>query len=97
MAGGFKDTAEYFRTRGQKSRDYDQRQRFLDQARFYRQLADIVPTFPVGYKEPRFTGDHFRNRAEECRAIADSFRDPECKRRLLDLANQYDLRAIAAE
>ena len=97
MAGDFKDTAEYFETRGKKSRDWNRGQRFFDEARFYRQLADIVPTFSAGYKAPRSTDDRYRDRAEECRTMAEGFRDPECKRRLIDLADQYDRMAIAAE
>lgn len=97
MAGGFKDTAEYFQVRGQRSRDYDQRRHFLDEARFYRALANIVPGLPAMYKSPSLTCNRWRDRAEECRTMAEAFRDPDCRRRLFDLADQYDRMAFAAE
>lgn len=98
MAGGFKDTARYLRGLSRKERsDEERKHRLLDEADFRDKLAKIIPGFPAGYKLPHATCDRLRFRAEECRTMADAFRDPECKRRLINLADQYERMAIAAE
>jgi len=87
---GFKQTAEFFQLRAKKSRDPDRQHRLMEQAAFYRQLASIVPGFPPGYHDPDSTGRKWRDRAEECRTIAESLRNADCRRRLIALAEQCD-------
>ena len=100
---GFASTAVYFERLAQKeSRDPDRRQRLLEVARFYRSLAGIIPTMPTGYKAsevglPATRAERWHARAEECRALADCFRDPTCRGQLRSLAQNYDRMAVAAE
>lgn len=92
---GFAETAAYFDARAKKARAED-RQRFLEAARFYRGLARITPTFPPGYKTPvpKQNGsrhaDRWHDRAEECRAIAAHMNDQNCRATLERLADTYD-------
>jgi hypothetical protein len=41
--------------------------------------------------------EHWRQRAKEARAIAGSLNDPEAKRSMLKIADEYDLLAQRAE
>jgi hypothetical protein len=38
----------------------------------------------------------YRHRAEECRVMAESYRDPETRRLILEIANEYDRMAAQA-
>ncbi len=88
----FADTAAFFETKAAKARDDDARRAMADAARFYRKLGEITPTFPYGYKTPMLNGagTRLRRRAEECRAMAAAMRDPECRAKLLRLAESYE-------
>jgi hypothetical protein len=46
------------------------------------------------YKAPRSTV--YRLRAEECRTVAERFRDAETRRKLLKIADEYDRMATQA-
>jgi len=37
--------------------------------------------------------EHWRSRAEQARVVADSLKDPESKRSMLNIAEEYDLLA----
>jgi hypothetical protein len=41
--------------------------------------------------------ERWKARAEECRTLADCFTDPTCRRQLMELAQDYDRMAKAAE
>ena len=41
--------------------------------------------------------EYLRNRAEECRAIADTFRDADLRRQMLIMADLFDNLALQAE
>jgi hypothetical protein len=41
--------------------------------------------------------EHWRSRAEQARVVADSLKDPESKRSMLNIAEEYDLLAKRAE
>jgi len=43
------------------------------------------------------TGQDYRQRAEECRTLADMFHDEETRRKMLDVATDYDRMAANAE
>jgi hypothetical protein len=90
QVGGFKETAEFFEARARKTPDDERKSRAAETATFYRSLAAVTPTFPAGYKEPARNGNRWRNRAEECRTIAEGFHDPGCRRQMTDLAGTYD-------
>ncbi len=98
----FADTAAYFEARTKKAKDEDRRAELAATARFYRELAAITLYFPFGYQQqslkPADTS-RLSKRAEECRAIAAKMRDPECKAKLLRLAETYEkvFGAVAAE
>lgn len=93
---GFIDTSAYFEVRAKKARAREDQQRFQEAAGFYRALARVTPMLPPGYKAPAIEpngsvkGDRWRARAEECRAIADVMRDPNCRAMLARLAETYD-------
>jgi len=38
----------------------------------------------------------YRHRAEECRVMAESYRDPETRRLVLEIANEYDRMVVQA-
>ena len=40
--------------------------------------------------DAKFTAQHWRERAEEARAIADQMTDADARRTMLDIANSYD-------
>jgi hypothetical protein len=89
--GGFKAFAELFETLADNAIDPLTKERTAEQARFYRDLAAITFNFPNGYKtqfEPR--ANPWRNRAEECRAMAEWFKEPVCRTQLFVLAETYD-------
>jgi hypothetical protein len=96
---GFANTAAFFAHRAQKAREPDEKQRLLEIARFYYQLAGITPDFPEAYKPSGLNGHAARwlARAEECRAIADHLKDPKCREQLAQLADTYARMAKAAE
>jgi hypothetical protein len=88
----FSVTAAYFERRAAKAKFEDRRRELAETAKFYRQLANITPTFPVGYTRPAlgYGADRLDQWAKECRAMADLLPDPECKDRMLRLAHTYD-------
>ena len=90
QVGGFKDTAEFFEARSKDARDDPTRNRFAENATFYRSLSTVVPTFPTRYRVPQGNGNRYMKWAEECRTMAEGFQDPDCRRRLFDLAATYE-------
>lgn len=88
---GFADAAKFFEWRARKSRDPNDQARLADEARFYRSLERIAPDFPYGYevKKLRPRANRWEHRAEECRTMAECFTDPECRARMLRLADSY--------
>jgi hypothetical protein len=92
---GFASSAGYFEQRALRARDDNERQRLLEVAEFYRSLARIAPSLPHGFK-PNGTMpanarlQRWEARAEECRVLAEHFKDPECRQRLVRLAETYD-------
>ena len=96
---GFATSAGYFEQRALRARDDNERQRLLEVAEFYRSLAGIAPALPPGFK---LNGEGPSNsrlqrweaRAEECRVLAEHFKDPHCRQQLVKLAESYDLLAI---
>src|SRR5262245_53369716 len=96
---GFANTAKFFEWRAAKARDADNQARLADEARFWRSLEHIAPDFPHGYdikKLKQFT-NRWDHRAEECRTMAESFTDQECRARMLRLADSYSKMSTAAE
>src|SRR5262249_16601453 len=90
--GGFASTAEYFLGRAKAARDEEARHTFSDVAAFYTTLAGIAPGFPPGFHGGRFVsnGTRYQKRAEECRAMAEHFKDANTRRMMTDLAATYD-------
>ena len=89
--GGFEASAEFFETLADKARDSLTKERMQEQARFYRDLAAITSNFPDGYKiqfEPH--ANRWRHRAEQCRTLAEWFKEPVCQTQLFALAETYD-------
>ena len=94
---GFSDTAVFFEARVKKARSSERQKQLADAAKFYRELATIVPNFPIGYKPPRPSkvdyvvfSDRRQERAEMCRAIANVAPDLNSRCSLLRLAETYD-------
>jgi hypothetical protein len=87
---GFQNTASYFERRASKARDPEARRSLGETAAFYRSLAAVVPGFPPAYKRPPRNGNPWTDRADECRALAECTSDPECRRQLEALADDYD-------
>jgi hypothetical protein len=56
----------------------------------------VDPSFPVD-KVPINDPKHWRERAEEARTVADELTDPDSKRRMLRIADDYDELARRAE
>jgi hypothetical protein len=58
-------------------------------ATFYGRIANILPNFPEGYKQPENGySSRLQDRAEECGAIAQCCDDETYRRRLVDLAEE---------
>lgn len=92
---GFASSAGYFEQRASRARDDNERQRLLEVAEFYRSLARITPGFPHGFKlngagSINSRLQRWQARAEECRALAEQFKDPHCRQQLIRLAESYD-------
>ena len=90
--GGFKQSAEFFEARAEKASHPLTKERLAEQARFYHDLAAITPNRPKGYKLQLGTfANRWLNRAEECRAMAEGFKDdPICRTQLFALAETYE-------
>ena len=90
--GNFKQSAEFFEAQAEKATHSLTKERLAERARFYRDLAAITPNFPKGYKLQLGTfANRWRNRAEECRAMAEWFKDdPICRTQLFALAETYE-------
>ena len=87
QVGGFKETAEFFELRAAKAKDELTRKRYTENAAFYRALAAIVSTLPMGFSIPGATNaNSWLNRADICRMLAEAYKDPTCCRQLMDLA-----------
>ena len=87
----FAKTAAHFADRAKKTTNEDEQKRYLDAARYYKALADIIPDFPRGYVPSKIShAGRWQACAEECRTIADCLHDPVRRERLLQLAETYD-------
>ena len=94
LGGGampFANTAAYFEHKAKRAYTRAQRQHYAEAARFYRDLANITPSFPPGYQGAKLPemGEQMDPRAALCLAMADLMRDEECKHRMLQLARTY--------
>lgn len=87
---GFKETADLFARCARKERDPVRRAEHIKSEAFYRSLARVTPSFPPGYKWPALNGDRYLDRAEMCRAIAESLCDPDCRRQMIGIAETYE-------
>jgi hypothetical protein len=88
--GNLKNAAAYFALRAKTARKPEIKKRFQQMAAFYDRIASIIPKFPYGYKQPENKySSRLQDRAEECRAMAECCDDEICRRRLLDLAEEY--------
>jgi hypothetical protein len=92
---GFASSAGYFEQRAVRARDEIERQRLLEVADFYRSLARIAPALPHGFKlngsmPVNTRQQRWEARAEECRVLAEHFKDPHCRQQLAKLAETYD-------
>jgi hypothetical protein len=88
--GNLKNAAAYFALRAKTARKPEIKRRFQRMATFYDRVASILPKFPEGYKQPEHGySSRLQDRAEECRAIAECCDDETCRRRLLELAEEY--------
>ena len=87
----FANTAAYFEHKAKRAYTDAQRQHYAEAARFYRDLANITPSFPPGYQGAKLPemGEQMDHRAALCLAMADVMRDEECKHRMLRLARTY--------
>ena len=75
-AGSFKQSAEFFEAQAEKASHPRTKERLAEQARFYRDLAAITPNRPKGYKlQLGAFANRWLNRAEECRAMAEWFKE----------------------
>lgn len=89
----FSDTAAYFEARAKTARSDERRNDLAEAGKFYRQLATITSTFPIGYKRPpdfASASDRLDRRAQECVAIAEAMHDPVCKDKMMRLARTYE-------
>ena len=96
---GFANSAGYFEQRALRARDENERQRLLEVAEFYRSLANIAPALPQGFKlngngQANSRLHKWEARAEECRVLAEHFKDPHCRQQLAKLAESYDMLAL---
>jgi hypothetical protein len=92
---GFARAASYFEDRARRATRVLERNRLLEAAHFYRSLSTIIPSMPTGlrWNEIESTDAKWRrwnNRAEVCRTLAELFPDPDCRERLLRLAQTYN-------
>ena len=87
----FANTAAYFEDKVKRACTHAQRQHYAEAARFYRDLANITPSFPPGYQGAKLpeVGEQMDRRAALCLAMAILMRDEECKHRMLRLARTY--------
>jgi hypothetical protein len=89
----FSDTAAYFEARAKTTRSDERRNGLAEAGKFYRQLATITSTFPIGYKRPpdfACASDRLDKRAQECIALAEAMHDPACKDKMMRLARTYE-------
>jgi hypothetical protein len=88
--GNLKNAAAYFALRAKTARKPEIKKRFQQMATFYGRIANILPKFPQGYKQPENKySSRLQDRVEECRAMAACCDDETCRRRLLELAEEY--------
>jgi hypothetical protein len=87
----FANTSAYFERRVKHARTRAQRKQYAEAASFYRELANITPSFPPGYQGAKLPeiGQQIDHRAALCLAMAILMRDEECKHRMLRLARTY--------
>src|SRR5690348_17665986 len=84
LGGGampFADTAAYFEHKAKRACTHAQRQHYAQAARFYRELANITPSFPPSYQGAKLPemSEQMDHRAALCLAMADVMQDDGCK------------------
>jgi hypothetical protein len=85
---GFESDAAFFDLVAQYEKNKQEQQQLREVALTYRSLA----------KTPMVVADrseHWRKRAEKCRALADQFKTEICREELTRLAKTYDMLADA--
>jgi hypothetical protein len=95
---GFASTADFIEALARREREPGRRQRLLEAAGFYRSLAEIIPNIPAGYESngapPALSGaERWAARAWQCRTLADHSHDPDCRAKLIGLAETCEVRA----
>ena len=94
----FAAKALHFQRCAKRARDDESRWHFQETARLYEQLAKIVPDFPPRFPGGRvWQGTIYEKRAEECRTMAEYFKDPNTIAMMNRLADTYRAMALAAD
>ena len=83
---GFESDATYFEIVASQSKDSTDRRHLREVAKTYRSLSK-------NGKAPLLLSrrEHWAHRAEECRTLADQFRNETCRTQLQRLADTYEL------
>lgn len=85
---GFESDAAFFDVVAAQARDAVDREELRQVASTYRSLAQLNRS-PAAQSRR----DHWRKRAEECRTLAEQFRNRTCRAQLTRLADTYELMA----
>lgn len=89
MDRGFESDATFFEIVAGQSRNSSDRRELLEVAKTYRALSKGATKQP--FKARR---DHWAARAEECRTLAEQFRNPVCQAQLQRLADTYEMMVL---
>jgi hypothetical protein len=82
---GFESDAAYFDIVASQSKNPSDRRHLREVAKKYRSLSKNGGTVIRSRRE------HWQNRAEECRTLADQFSNDACRTQLQRLADTYDM------
>jgi hypothetical protein len=82
---GFDSDAAFFDIVANQSKNPIDRRALKEVAKTYRSLSESVSPGPILSRQA-----HWAHRAEECRTLADQFRNPACRAQLRRLAETYD-------
>jgi len=83
---GFDSDAVFFDIVASQSKDLVDRRALKEVAKAYRSLSKSALPQPILTRR-----EHWAHRAEECRTLADQFRNPACRTQLRRLAETYDM------